>query len=118
ELLRRALSEKARARPMLDSPGAVEDMLRLKIGTLRREVFMALYLDGRHQLLDMREEAHGTLTRVPVFPQEIARHALATHAVSVIVAHNHPSGGIEPSASDRALTRTIKDTLRIIDVNL
>jgi DNA repair protein RadC len=118
ELCRRALTEKARETPLLNSPGAVEDFLRFRIGALGREVFVGLYLDARHQLVDIRDEAHGTLTRVPVFPQEIARHALEVNAVGVIVAHNHPSGGIEPSMSDRKLTKSIQDTLAVIDVKL
>jgi DNA repair protein RadC len=118
ELCRRALTEKAREAPLLNSPGAVEDFLRFRIGALSREVFVGLYLDARHQLIDVRDEAQGTLTRVPVFPQEIARHALAVNAVGVIVAHNHPSGGVEPSASDRKLTKSIQDTLAVIDVKL
>jgi DNA repair protein RadC len=118
ELCRRALAEKARETPLLGSPNAVEDFLRFKIGALRREVFVGLYLDARHQLVDIRDESQGTLTRVPVFPQEIARHALAVNAVAVIVAHNHPSGGVEPSLSDRKLTKTIQETLAVIDVKL
>ncbi len=43
---------------------------------------------------------------------------LSVNAVAVIIAHNHPSGGIEPSISDRKLTRTIQETLALIDVKL
>jgi DNA repair protein RadC len=118
ELCRRALAEKARERPLLDSPGAVEDFLRLQIGTRPTEVFVCLYLDARHQLIDVREEAHGTITRVAVYPREIVRHALTIHAAGLIVAHNHPSGGVEPSASDRKLTRALQDVLTLVDLKL
>jgi len=118
ELCRRALAERARDRMLLNSPGAVEDFLRLKIGTRPNEVFMCIYLDARHQFLDICEEAHGSLTRVAVYPREIVKRALALNAAGLIVAHNHPSGGIEPSASDRKLTRTLQDALALIDVKL
>ncbi len=74
ELCRRALSEKTRERPLLNSPGAVEDFLRTQIDTRPTEVFVCLYLDTRHhQLLDIREETQGTLTRFAVYPREIVR---------------------------------------------
>ncbi|MDR5736474.1 MULTISPECIES: DNA repair protein RadC [unclassified Caballeronia] len=118
EICRRALAEKARERMLLNSPGAVEDFLRLKIGTRANEVFICIYLDARHQLLHICEEAQGSLTRVAVYPREIVKRALAFNAAGLIVAHNHPSGGVEPSASDRKLTRTLQDALALIDVKL
>jgi DNA repair protein RadC len=118
EMCRRALAEKARDRALLDSPGAVEDYLRLLIGTRPCEVFVCLYLDARHQLLAVEESAHGSITRVAVYPREIVRRALALNAAGLIVAHNHPSGGVAPSANDRRLTRTLQDALALIDVRL
>ncbi len=118
ELCRRALSEKARERPLLNAPGVVEDFLRMQIGMRPTEVFVSLYLDTRHQLLDIREETQGTLTRVAVYPREIVRHALSIHAAGLIVAHNHPSGGVVPSAADRKLTHLLTDALALVDVKL
>ncbi len=79
---------------------------------------MSLYLDARHRLIECEESAQGTLTRMAVYPREIARRALSLNAASLIVAHNHPSGVVEPSASDCRLTRTLRDTLALIDVQL
>ncbi|WP_248321444.1 DNA repair protein RadC [Caballeronia sp. Sq4a] len=118
ELCRRALAERARDRMLLNSPGAVEDFLRLKIGTRPNEVFICIYLDARHQLLDICEEARGSLTRVAVYPREIVKRALSLNAAALIVAHNHPSGANQPSAGDRKLTRTLLDALALIDVKL
>jgi DNA repair protein RadC len=81
-------------------------------------VFICLYLDARHQLLHVEESARGSLTRVAVYPREIVRRALTLNAAGLIVAHNHPSGGVEPSASDRRLTKTLQDALTLIDVRL
>ncbi|KXV15036.1 hypothetical protein CR51_03740 [Caballeronia megalochromosomata] len=118
ELCRRALAEKARDRELLNAPGAVEDYLRLLIGTRPYEVFVCLYLDARHQLLHAEESARGSLTRVAVYPREIVRRALTLNAAGLIVAHNHPSGGVEPSANDRRLTKTLQEALTLIDVRL
>ncbi|PLZ01215.1 hypothetical protein CY652_16850 [Burkholderia sp. WAC0059] len=118
ELARRALEEKVRERPLVDSPGAVEDYLRLRIGGRSHEVFVGLFLDVRHRLIRAEECSRGSLTRMAVYPREIVRRALMLNAASLIVAHNHPSGAVKPSASDRRLTRVLRDTLALIDVQL
>jgi DNA repair protein RadC len=118
ETARRALAEKARDRPLVDSPGAVEDYLRLLIGSRPYEVFVCLFLDARHRLIHTEESSRGSLTRMAVYPREIVRRALSLNAAGLIVAHNHPSGTAKPSASDRRLTRVLRDSLALIDVRL
>ncbi|WP_179401567.1 RadC family protein [Burkholderia guangdongensis] len=118
ELARRALAEKACERPFVDSPGAVEDYLRLKIGTQPQEVFVTLFLDARHRVMSTEESARGSLTRMAVYPREIVHRALSTQAAALIVAHNHPSGAVRPSAEDRRLTRVLRDALALVDVQL
>ncbi|HKT67628.1 MAG TPA: DNA repair protein RadC [Burkholderia sp.] len=118
EIARRALIEKARERMPIDSPGAVEDYLRLRIGMRPYEVFVTLYLDARHGLIDVEESARGSLTRMAVYPREIVRRALTLNAASVIVAHNHPSGAVQPSAEDRRLTRVLREALALVDAKL
>jgi DNA repair protein RadC len=118
ETARRALAEKARERPLIDSPGAVEDYLRLLIGSRPYEVFVCLFLDARHRLIHTEESSRGSLTRMAVYPREIVRRALSLNAAGLIVAHNHPSGAAKPSASDRRLTRVLRDSLALIDVRL
>lgn len=118
ELARRSLVEKMREKPLIDSPEAVEDYLRLLIGSRPHEVFVCLFLDARHRLISTEESSRGSLTRMAVYPREIVRRALTTNAASMIVAHNHPSGAVKPSASDRRLTQVLRDTLALIDVQL
>ena len=118
EMARRALAEQARELPLVDSTAAVRDYVRLLIGTRPYEVFVCLFLDARHRLIDTEESSRGSLTRLAVYPREIVRRALETNAASLIVAHNHPSGAVKPSASDRQLTRVLRDALALIDVRL
>ncbi len=118
ELARRALAEKASDRPLIDSPGAVEDYLRLMIGSRPHEVFVCLFLDAQHRLLQIEESAHGSLTHIAVYPREIVRRALSLNAAALIVAHNHPSGIIRPSAADKQLTHVLRDALALVDVRL
>lgn len=118
EMARRALAERAREQPLVDSTEAVHDYVRLLIGARPYEVFLCLYLDARHRLIDSEEISRGSLTRLAVYPREIVRRALEANAASLVVAHNHPSGAVKPSASDRQLTRVLRDALALIDVRL
>jgi DNA repair protein RadC len=118
EMARRALAEKAREQPLIDSSAAVEDYVRLLIGTRPHEVFLCLFLDARHRLIDSEECSRGSIAHMAVYPREIVRRALATNAAALIVAHNHPSGAAKPSASDRQLTRVLRDALSLVDVRL
>lgn len=118
ELARRALAETARETSPIDSPEAVERYLRLSIGGEPQEVFVCLYLYARYQLLCSEESARGSLTRMAVYPREIVRRALELNAAALIVAHNHPSGAVRPSASDCALTASLQQALDLIDVRL
>jgi DNA repair protein RadC len=118
EMARRSLVDKMRKRELMNSPEAVESYLRLLIGGQPQEVFVSLFLDARHRLIRCEESARGSLTRMAVYPREIVRRALAVNAASLIVAHNHPSGAVEPSASDCRLTQTLRDALALVDVQL
>lgn len=118
EMARRSLVDKMRKRALMNSPDEVENYLRLLIGGRPQEVFVSLFLDARHRLIRCEESAQGSLTRMAVYPREIVRRALALNAASMIVAHNHPSGAVQPSASDCRLTHTLRDALALIDVQL
>jgi DNA repair protein RadC len=67
-------------------------------------------------LLAARHEAAECSTRV--YPREIVVRALAHHAASVVLAHNHPSGTVQPSRADEALTQTLKAALALVDVRV
>jgi DNA repair protein RadC len=58
------------------------------------------------------------LTQTSVYPREVVKLALQHNAAGLIFAHNHPSGVIEPSQADEALTRTLKAALALVDVRV
>ena len=103
---------------LFDSPQAVRDYLRLKIAALEHEVFGCIWLDARHQVIEVEELFRGTLTQTSVYPREVVKSALKHNAAAVVFYHNHPSGAAEPSTADEVLTRRLKDTLKLVDVNV
>lgn len=118
EMARRALASAMTERPLLNSPDIVKDYLRLSLGHERVEVFVALWLDAQHRLIEMQTLFRGTLTQTSVYPREVVRAALAKNAAAVILAHNHPSGSTMPSQADRSLTHVLKSALALVDVNV
>ena len=118
ELTSRYIKEELRANPIFTSPQMVRDYLAVQMRGYQREVFVILLLDSRHQLLDFHELFQGTIDMASVYPREIVKLALQNNAAAVIVAHNHPSGVAEPSQSDIAITRRIKQALALVDIRL
>lgn len=118
ELARRSLINPLKERDALTSPQAVRDWLRLSLGGLQHEVFVALWLDAQNRLISTEELFRGTLTQTSVYPREVVKRALANNAGAVILAHNHPSGVTDPSSADIALTSTLKQALALIEVKV
>jgi len=118
ELARRAIEERLKKDPVLTSPGAVRDYLKLALGGRQHEVFVCLWLDAQHRVIEYEEAFEGTLTQTSVYPREIVKQALAANAAAVIFAHNHPSGAAQPSQADELLTRNLKEALALVDVKV
>ena len=118
ELARRSLSEQMKKRSALTSPGAVRDYLRLALGGRPHEVFVCIWLDAQHRVIDCAEVFRGTLTQTSVYPREIVKAALAANAAAVIFAHNHPSGAAQPSQADELLTRNLREALALVEVKV
>ena len=118
ELLPRDLREQMQRGPVMTSPQILRDWLRLYCAGLEHEVFLVLYLDASHRLIEPQELFRGTLTQTSVYPRELVKGALARNAAALAVAHNHPSGQAEPSRADEFLTQTLKSTLSLVDVRV
>lgn len=118
ELARRALAQELQDKPLFSTPQAVRDYLQLQLGSRQHEIFAVLFLDSQHRLIALEELFRGTLTQTSVYPREVVVRALALHAGSVVLAHNHPSGEARPSRADEALTQTLKAALALVDVRV
>ena len=89
---------------------------RLRLGGELREHFEVAFLDAQHRLLSTERLFSGTIDGAQVFPRVVVQRALALNAAAVIVAHNHPSGSLDPSAADKAITTRLKSVLEIVDI--
>jgi DNA repair protein RadC len=118
ELARRALAQQLKERTVFESPNAVKDFLQLHLAQKPYEVFAVLFLDIQNRMLAMEELFRGSVSQTSVYPREIVLRALHHNATSVVLSHNHPSGGVQPSKADESLTKTLKAALALVDVRV
>ncbi|MCE5335157.1 MAG: DNA repair protein RadC [Desulfobacteraceae bacterium] len=86
------------------------------LGTERNEIFCVLALDSQNRLIAVEKIQEGSVNRTAVFPRLIVEASLRHRATAVILAHNHPGGGAQPSQADRQLTRRLKLLLKDLDI--
>lgn len=108
ELVKRALEVGDNNLPIIKCARDAVAQLQ-EIRTAKKEHFVALYLNARNQLIYKEVISIGTLNASLVHPREVFKPAIDNLAAGIIVAHNHPSGDIEPSEADLALTRRLVD---------
>ncbi len=118
ELARRALGQRLREREAFHTPGAVRQYLQLHLAHKAHEVFAVLFLDSQNRLLALEELFRGTLTQTSVYPREVVLRARHHASSAVVLAHNHPSGSVQPRRADEALTANLKAALALVDVRV
>jgi DNA repair protein RadC len=99
---------------------SAEDIWNLcvDIRNLKKEHFVAFYLDTQSRLIERQIISIGTLNASLVHPREVFEPAVVLHAASIIVAHNHPSGDIKPSDDDLAITRRLIEAGKVLGIEL
>jgi DNA repair protein RadC len=118
EILCRDLLEQMKERTVMDSLGKIREWLKLYCAGLEHEVFLVMYLDAQHRLIHAEQLFRGTLSQTSVYPREVLKQALAYNALSVVFAHNHPSGRAECSHSDERLTHDLRNALALVEIRV
>lgn len=89
-----------------------------KIGNLAHEEFWVIHLNNANKILYKQHVATGGLTRTAVDNRIVFKAAMEKGSTGLILAHNHPSGRLQPSAEDINLTKMIKNAANIFDIRL
>jgi DNA repair protein RadC len=101
------LREEALKRQRILSLDVLVDYCRTAMGGLKDEQFRVLYLNSQNEIIAEEILQEGTVNQTVVYPRKILELALKHKATGLILVHNHPSGNLNPSTSDRELTQTI-----------
>ena len=118
ELGRRIGQVRNPGRPVISSPADVERLLRGRIANLDRENFVVVLLNTKNEVIETSTVSVGTLGASLVHPREVFKPAVRASAASVILAHNHPSGKVEPSREDREVTRRLGEAAGILGIEV
>jgi DNA repair protein RadC len=103
---------------VISSPADVDGLLRGRIANLDRENFVAVLLNTKNEVIEFPTISVGTLSASLVHPREVFKPAIRASAASVVLAHNHPSGKVEPSPEDREVTRRLSDAGEIVGIKV
>ncbi|HHL32042.1 MAG TPA: JAB domain-containing protein [Oceanospirillales bacterium] len=85
---------------------------------LEHETFACLLLDNKNKLIRFETLFTGTINHAQIYPRVVAQSCLKHNAAAIIFAHNHPSGCLNPSESDRSITMKLIKLLDLIDVRV
>lgn len=107
ELGKRVFQARPPESTVIDDPAVAAAILSQDLMWQAQERFAVLMLDVKHKLIGTRVITIGTATETLAHPRDIFREALKNGAIRLIVAHNHPSGSVDPSPEDIALTRQL-----------
>lgn len=111
------LEEKYADETLIKNSSAVFREMR-DIKNWEKEVLVAFYLDSKNKIISREIVSIGTLNSTVTHPREIFRTAISRNANAIIIAHNHPSGSVEPSIEDIKVTEKLKNAGDIIGIKL
>lgn len=84
----------------------------------QQEHFIAIMLDGAHGVIGSKVITIGLLNRTVVHPREVFAPAIERRAAAIAIAHNHPSGNLEPSEEDKLVTSRLVEAGRIVGIKI
>lgn len=118
EIISRVLKNKITDIKVFKSVKEIIDYCTITMGNLDVEIFKILFFNSKNVLLKEVDQQVGTINQTPVYPREVVKKALELGASSIVMVHNHPSGDPTPSENDIFVTKTIKDILVKLNINL
>ncbi|HIK11999.1 MAG TPA: DNA repair protein RadC [Oscillatoriaceae cyanobacterium M33_DOE_052] len=118
ELGKRAFYSRPPERQLIESPQAAAAALSQELMWQAQERFALVMLDVKNRLVATKTISIGTATETLAHPREIFREVLRSGATRLIVAHNHPTGNLDPSNEDMELTRHLLKGAQFLQVPL
>lgn len=101
----------------ITTPGEIYPLLA-HMADRPQEHFFSISLNGAHEHIKTRQVSQGLVNRTIVHPREVYAGPLQDRSAALIVAHNHPSGNLEPSREDREITQRLKEAGEILGIPL
>ncbi|MHB8828204.1 MAG: RadC family protein [Syntrophales bacterium] len=112
------LRQKAREKSQISCTSELINFCRTTLGGKKDEEFWVIYLDVQNQIIEFEALQKGTVNQATVYPRQVLENALRRKASAIILVHNHPSGHVRPSEADIRITKTIRETAKMLDINV
>ena len=100
----------------IEHPAHAYNLVKEELQHAKSEIFLVILLDAKGCTLGHHVVSIGTVTETTVHPREVFYPAIRHKAVSIILAHNHPSGDLTPSQQDCELTRQLIQIGKMIGI--
>lgn len=100
------------------SPLQVYELVKEKLRNYSKEHCFVLSFDSRNKLLGLDVVSMGTLNASLIHPRETFEAAIRRHADHIVLAHNHPSGELEPSQEDREITKRLSTSGKMLGIEM
>lgn len=118
ELARRFFDSQFLHEDVMKNSQSTKQYLKNILAHHEREIFVVIFLNNQNQVICHEEMFKGTINRVEIHPREILKFAIKVNAVSLILAHNHPSGCEEPSLADQMITAKIVEACAMVGIKV
>jgi len=101
---------------IIDSPSAAVDVMAEELSGYDRELFCVLNLRNDKSIINMNIVSMGSLTSSHAHPRDVFKSSILSNAAAIILMHNHPSGGVKPSAADYTVTKQLAECGNLLDI--
>ncbi len=118
ELGRRRRGEEALEKKKISSSASVFELMQPIIGELQHEEFWIIYLNNSNKVLRKNQLSKGGITGTLVDVRLVLKKAIEIGSTGIILAHNHPSGSLNPSSADKELTQKLKLAAESLDIKV
>lgn len=118
ELGKRRAMEMPTALPKIKSSTDAFRIMQPIIGELPHEEFWVMLLDNAHKVLEKKNISIGGITGTLVDTRLVFKKAIEAGAVAMVLAHNHPSGSLQPSVQDQSLTHKLVEAGKLLDIKV
>ncbi len=103
---------------IVDTPKAAVDVLCEELTDLDREVFCVINVRADQSVINMNFVSIGTINSAPCVPKDVFKSCILSNAAAVVMIHNHPSGRVQPSASDYDTTKQLVDAGKLLGIQV
>ncbi|MBI2522922.1 DNA repair protein RadC [Candidatus Woesearchaeota archaeon] len=103
---------------VVKNPSDIASYYIEKLKDLKKEHFIAVFLDSKNKIIKDEVISIGTLNSSLVHPREVFKEAIKHSANSIILVHNHPSGLVEPSDEDYRINKILVETGNLVGIKV